>query len=329
MAMDSAEAKADGPRAESSSDHKIPVGVSRAFDSFRRGWEKEFGAGVPLPTFSQATIADFRVRSRATRVADVAMTELHGVTAVRTDGSLNGIEDVVRLYVVRRGAWTLGGPNDRGERTISAGQFLLKHVGRPSHFETVPGTSAKVLVLPAAMLKPLLGGGVIAGSAGSAEMRLLTAHTNMVHLTMAGLGPAGVQAAHSTLIELVKAVARRRFDDAEPLLTPALVQAAKDVADSRLADPDLSAVMLARELNVSVRTLQRAFTAAGETVISYIRRRRLEEARLALAAPSGRLSVSELAARWQFADSSHFSRTFKKEYGRTPTEYARSAVGGV
>lgn len=59
---------------------------------------------------------------------------------------------------------------------------------------------------------------------------------------------------------------------------------------------------------------------------AYIRQRRLEEARLALTAPSGRLSVSELAAHWQFADSSHFIRAFKKHYGRTPTEYARSAV---
>ena len=85
--------------------------------------------------------------------------------------------------------------------------------------------------------------------------------------------------------------------------------------------------MLARELNVSVRTLQRAFTTVGETVISYIRQRRLEEARLALTAPSGRVSVSELAAHWQFADSSHFIRTFKKQYGRTPTEYARVSTG--
>ena len=299
--------------------------ISRAFDAFRRGWEREFGDGVPLPTFSSATTGDFRVKSRATRVDDVAITDLHGVSAIRTDGALIGVEDVVRLYVVQRGAWTLGGPHDRGERTVPAGQFLLKHVGRPSHFETVPNTTAKVLVLPAAMLTPLLGGGIIAGPADSAEMRLLTAHTNMVHLTKPDLAPAGVQAAHSTLIELAKAVARRRFDDAEPMLAPALAQAAKDLAERRLADPDLSADMLARELNVSVRTLQRAFTAAGETVISYIRNRRLEEARLALTAPSGRLSISELAAHWQFADSSHFTRTFKKHYGRTPTEYARSA----
>ncbi|MFG3365007.1 helix-turn-helix domain-containing protein [Streptomyces sp. NPDC048156] len=111
-----------------------------------------------------------------------------------------------------------------------------------------------------------------------------------------------------------------------PSRLPRSPQAAKDLAETHLADPELSGTMLARELNVSVRNLQRAFAAAGESVTAYIRQRRLEEARLALTAPSGRPSVSELAAYWQFADSSHFIRAFKKHYGRTPTEYARSAL---
>ena len=75
-----------------------------------------------------------------------------------------------------------------------------------------------------------------------------------------------------------------------------------------------------------MRNLQRAFAAAGESVTSYIRQRRLEEARRALTAPPCRLSVSELAAHWQFADSSHFTRAFKKHYGRTPTDYIRSTL---
>jgi AraC family transcriptional regulator, positive regulator of tynA and feaB len=299
--------------------------VSPAFDGFRRGWEAEFGDGIPLPAFSRATTRDFRVTSRAVRVDDAAITDLSGESVIRTEGPLGGPEDVVRLYVVRRGAWTLGSPDDPGEQTVSAGGFLLKHVGQPSHFETTPETTARVLVLPATMLKPLIGGRIITGPADSAELRLLMAHANMVYATMPDLAPAGVQAAHNTLIELAKAVARRCFDDVEPLLAPALAQAAKDLADRRLADPDLSTATLARELNVSVRTLQRAFTAAGESLTSYIRQRRLEEARLALTAPSAGLSISDLAAHWQFADSSHFIRTFKKRYGRTPTDYARSA----
>ncbi|WP_177324421.1 hypothetical protein [Streptomyces mirabilis] len=47
----------------------------------------------------------------------------------------------------------------------------------------------------------------------------------------------------------------------EPRLAPALAQAAKDLAKSHLADPELSPAMLARELNVSVRTLQRMFAS--------------------------------------------------------------------
>ncbi|MGF6885527.1 hypothetical protein ABIA39_003931 [Nocardia sp. GAS34] len=63
-------------------------------------------------------------------------------------------------------------------------------------------------------------------------------------------------------------------------------------------------MLLARELNVSIRTLQRAFASEGESVNAYIRRRRLEAAKLALTASPDRLTISELAAYWQFSDSS-------------------------
>jgi AraC family transcriptional activator of tynA and feaB len=325
--MDRTGVKADGAAGAPSGASGPSDPEPGAFDAFRSGWETEIGDGFPLPTFSPATTRDFRVRSRATKVGDVAVTDLHGASAIRTEGPLNGVEDQVRMYIVRSGSWTLGAPLARGEQTVPAGQFLIRHIGRPLHFETVPDTRAKVLVLPAAMFTPLLGERQsVSGSADSAEVRLLVAHSNMIYETAADLGPAGVQAAHSTLIELAKAVARRQVDDAEPQLALALARAAKDLADIHLTDPELSGTMLARELNVSVRSLQRAFAATGESVTTYIRQRRLEEARLALTAPSGRLSVSELAAHWQFADSSHFIRAFKKHYGRTPTEYARSTT---
>ncbi|WP_234048037.1 helix-turn-helix domain-containing protein [Streptomyces liliifuscus] len=326
--MNSTGAEAEGARGAFALDSTAPGAAPRGFNAFRSEWETQLGDGFRLPAFSAATTGDFRVRSRGTKVGDVAITDLHGVSAVRTAGTPRGVEDQVRLYVVRRGAWTLGSPPDRGEHTVSAGQFMLRHFGPPTHIDTAPHTTAKILFLPSAMLGPLLGNRIITGSADSPEVRLLVAHTNMVHATMADLSPAGVHAAHSSLIELAKAVAQSRFDDMEPRLAPALAQAAKNLADSQLADPELSPTMLARELNVSVRTLQRAFATVGESVTAYIRHRRLEEARLALTAGPGRPSVSELAAHWQFADSSHFIRAFKKRYGQTPTEYARATGPG-
>ncbi|WP_157124030.1 helix-turn-helix domain-containing protein, partial [Nocardia mexicana] len=116
--------------------------------------------------------------------------------------------------------------------------------------------------------------------------------------------------------------------DVEPRSAPALVRAAKGLAEGRLADPALSPALLARELNVSLRTLQRSFTAVGETITAYIRQRRLEEARLELTTSPRRVSISELAARWQFSDSSHFVRSFKKAYGRTPADYTRTTRPG-
>jgi AraC family transcriptional regulator, positive regulator of tynA and feaB len=326
--MNSTGTQADGSGGAFLLDNRVSRAGQPGFDAFVQAWETRIGDGFRLPGFSAATARDFRVRARAARVRDAAIVDIHGVSALRSDGKLNGIEDQVRMFVVRRGAWTIGGPPDRDQHTVSAGQFLLRHVGRPMHFQTLPHTVVKVLVLPATVLRPLLGNRSVTGPADSAEVRLLTAHANTVEVTAPDLGQTGVEAGHSALIELAKAVARGRFDDAEPLLAPALVEAAKELAESHLADPGLSPAMLARELHVSVRTLQRAFAAAEESAAEYIRYRRLEEARIVLSAPSHRLSITEIAAYWQFADSSHFTRAFKKRYGWTPTEYARSTRTG-
>ncbi|WP_225900723.1 MULTISPECIES: helix-turn-helix domain-containing protein [unclassified Streptomyces] len=323
--MHSSGAGVDGARGVLAVDSTAPGAAPRGLDAFRRGWETQIGDDVfQLPAFSADTIGDFRVKGNVAKVHGAAIADLHAASATRTADAPGGDQDLVAMYVVQRGAWTLGGPPGRGEQTVPAGQFLVRHVGRLTAFETTAHLTAKFLVLPPGELKPLLGNRVITGPTDSAEIRLLTALTDMIHTTVADLGPAGVEATHGALIELAKAVAKGRFDDVEPRLAPALTQAAKDLADRRLADPELSPAMLARELNVSVRTLHRAFAAVGEQVATYIRHRRLQEARLALTAPSGGLSISELAAHWQFADSSHFTRTFKKHYGQTPTEYARS-----
>lgn len=76
---------------------------------------------------------------------------------------------------------------------------------------------------------------------------------------------------------------------------------------------------------MSVRTLHRAFAATGDSIMSFVRARRLERARLELTAPGVPLSVSEVAARWQLSDNSHFTRAFRQRYGVTPTQYVRRA----
>ncbi|WP_328931663.1 MULTISPECIES: hypothetical protein [unclassified Streptomyces] len=59
-------------------------------------------------------------------------------------------------------------------------------------------------------------------------------------------------------------------------------------ASPPLCDPELSPPVLARELNISVRTLHRALAATDESVTAHIRHQRLEQARHPRSTPAPR-----------------------------------------
>jgi len=286
------------------------VSGANAFSDFAHEWRSRMGETFALAPFRRTTVSGFSARSRGFRVRDMMFNRFETAAALRTAGRRVGADDHVRLWIVHRGTWRFEEPGG---------------AGRLSHFSAAPHTLVQVLVLPAAEVRPGRGGPA-SGPADTAEVRLLTAHAAMVGRMLDRLGPTGVDAARSTLAELARAAAGGGLDDVEPLLSPALAQAARDLADRRLTDPDLSPSALARELNVSPRTLQRAFAREGRPLSTYIRRRRLEEACRALVASHRRMTVTEIAARWQFADSGHFARAFRKYYGRTPSDYAATAA---
>jgi AraC-like DNA-binding protein len=267
---------------------------------------------------------DFGFTVKAARVGDVVIADVCNDSFTGREKTPCTAGHLVLMHLVRRGAWHFAQPGGRGGAvTTPAGSFAMCHDGPPPSLEADPGTAATVLILPASALGPLTPGRVVVGSARSAEARVLMAHASTVGETAGGLSPAGVWGARDALLHLVRAVLSpepgARLGPA-PAPALALALAAMEMADGRLADPDLSPALLAGELNVSVRTLHRAFAAAGEPVAAYIRRRRLERARAELVA-AGRPGVSEIAARWHFADSSHFIRAFRKQYGETPALY--------
>jgi AraC family transcriptional regulator, positive regulator of tynA and feaB len=298
------------------------------FEVFRREWDTQVGEAWPLAGLDIAGSSDFRINVQAVKAHDLVIADFYSESYVGRTTADREAGDKVLMHLMRRGTWRFGRLDERGEAvTVPAGSFIMRNDGPPSQFEVDRGATGKVLIMPASVLGPLTGDRQIVGSVDSAEVRLLMAHAGMTAEIVHDLTPAGAEGARDALLELAKGVLRREFDDAEPRLAPALARAAMEIADDRLADPDLSPTTLARELNVSVRTLHRAFTTVEEPVTAYVRRRRLERARLELAAPLGRLDVSEVAARWQFADSSHFIRAFKKRYGETPAQFARSVSG--
>lgn len=92
-----------------------------------------------------------------------------------------------------------------------------------------------------------------------------------------------------------------------------------------LADPELSARTIAAGHGISVRQVQRLFQQGGTSFRAYVRHLRLSAAHADLLDPAlRRLPVTEIALRWGFSDSAHFSRCFRAAYGCT----ARSLRAG-
>jgi AraC-like DNA-binding protein len=95
---------------------------------------------------------------------------------------------------------------------------------------------------------------------------------------------------------------------------------AMEYIDRHLADQTLDSDAVATELGMSRATLYRLFEPLGG-VSAYIRRRRLTCAALHLASPAYRHErVSQVAFRWGFASEASFSRSFRLQFGLTPTD---------
>jgi AraC-like DNA-binding protein len=138
----------------------------------------------------------------------------------------------------------------------------------------------------------------------------------------------GVAAKCRLLVRALLAPADRRFTGDHPDAVLWKLLRAETFITEHLSDPELSALTIARHLNISVRHLSRLFLTRHTTVTEWIWNQRLERAQKNLISPRAcAISIGEVAFRWAFANQSHFSRRFKGRYGLTPTEYRRLHVG--
>lgn len=99
----------------------------------------------------------------------------------------------------------------------------------------------------------------------------------------------------------------------------------RDSIMSRLHDPDLRPASIAAEHFISVRKLHGIFQSQGTTVSTWIRERRLEMSRRALADHHSTDSIADIAKAWGFSDATHFSKLFREAYDSTPREYRSRA----
>lgn len=102
--------------------------------------------------------------------------------------------------------------------------------------------------------------------------------------------------------------------------------------EQSLSDPGLSPARVAEAHGISTRQLHRVFKRAGTSFSAFVRERRLERCRGDLADPGLRaLPMTEIAYRWGFSDSAHFSRCFRAAFGCTARDFraGRQEADGV
>lgn len=101
----------------------------------------------------------------------------------------------------------------------------------------------------------------------------------------------------------------------------------QDTVETHLSDPDFNAEALARELQMSQATLWRKINGlTGKAPLIFIRTYRLKRAAQLLG--SSAVSVSQVADNVGFADRSYFSKCFKEQFNRLPSEFLPSGGAG-
>ncbi|WP_326534602.1 helix-turn-helix domain-containing protein [Pseudorhodoferax sp.] len=105
----------------------------------------------------------------------------------------------------------------------------------------------------------------------------------------------------------------------------AMLRRVQDYILQNLHEEGLTPATIAAANRISVRYLHLLFQRNDATVAAWIQERRLAKCKEVLADPAyGRQRVADIAYRWGFASTSHFSRVFKDRYGMSPGD-ARAA----
>ena len=216
-----------------------------------------------------------------------------------------------------------------GEVRLQTGQAVLLDGRRLAEVQLVGAGRIVVLHLPAEMVQHRFGSVRLQtlSPISSVQAAPLAALIASALENQAGLNPEQKAAIREALVAFAVASFRSSCGWADP----PVLRAVKSVIEERLGDADLSPAQIARRVGISVRHLHRIFGDQTASLGQWIRGQRLSRCAADLRDPAqAQVSVTEIAFRWGFSDSAHFSRSFKAQFGQAPRRYrALHLSGGV
>jgi AraC-like DNA-binding protein len=212
---------------------------------------------------------------------------------------------------------------DAREITLTEGQFVLWDTARPMVFVTGERLRQITFTVPHERLNRAVPGiGAYVGrpvGAAQGPSRLFADHLLSLDAHFGDLTRAEAPRILDATIALLGATLDACVGQPAADIRPASLRAIQADIERNLDDPELGPAQIADRHGISVRHLHRLFAAAGLTVASWILDRRLERCRAELgAADRAGTSITAIAFRWGLADSSSFSRAFRRRFGVSP-----------
>ena len=166
--------------------------------------------------------------------------------------------------------------------------------------------------------------------AGNAALRLLVGYLHSVRDTGALIAPELQQITAEHIYDLL-AVALGATRDAHEAahgrgMRAARLQAAKAFIVQQIGRHDLSPQIVAAHLGVTPRYVHMLFEREGASFTQWVITQRLVRSCEMLLDPrSAERSISAVAYAAGFGDLSHFNRTFRRHFGKTPSDARRAA----
>jgi len=280
---------------------------------------------VAVPTGPGAA---FTASVRRWWIDDLALVdcECGPCSGTRTRRELAGTDgEFVVVLITLAGRETVS--QGSAEALMAPGDAVAWDSTAPARFAVWEPLAKRSLLIPRAALEVVGGrarmsGGVLLDGRAPAT-RLLTSYLETLSTALPGLDPGAVRGARNATLELFLGALRSGGD----VPTNATAQPALRARMDRFIERHLLDAVTPRGVaaahGVSVRTVNRIYNATGQTVGEVVRVRRLARARQELTGTDR--PISAIAHRWGFADTSHFSRSFKAHYGASPSDYRDAA----
>jgi len=233
------------------------------------------------------------------------------------------------LLYLDKGASVLGQGGNESE--LRAGSVALWDSTRPAFFNATERLHQYSLLIPheiGTMCLPGiedLCGLEVGGEHGMGA--ILLSHLKQLHATIDSVESRDRPAILRATVELAAAAFR---PDRERIggtaFRRALLARTQEYIIDNLGDPELGPQSIAAAFRFSPRYLHRLFNEFDITVADWIKRRRLFRSRTELedAGLDGQ-SITQIAMKNGFGDGSHFSRTFRAEFGVSPREHRYEA----